>query len=345
MKNRRKGILVIVMVASMLMLVACGSKQEVSNTPTNKPSATETPTTTPTPGPTQTPEPTEEPVTEVVVGKSITTVEDGCTYYVAETDTTLEAGAEIPTPKEGDKYRTTDYVYTYGFEIGDKKISEWNVKAKDKTKESYGEILYSIAGNKLLYMYRTFENCENLIESPAIPSGITTLYWTYFKCVNMTTAPTIPNNVTDMYGTFSNCFVLAEAPTIPNGVTRMYRTFCACESLTTAPVIPDSVTNMEETFYACTNLVNAPVIPKNVTNMEATFDECTSLTTAPVIPENVTDMFATFDGCTSLTGTIEINANPNRYDFCFKGVNFTEQNLTLTGSSEKLEKLIATGKK
>ena len=321
MKNRRKGILVIVMVASMLMLVACGSKQEVSNTPTNKPSATETPTTTPTPGPTQTPEPTEEPVTEVVVGKSITTVEDGCTYYVAETDTTLEAGAEIPAPKEGDKYRTTDYVYTYGFKIGDKKISEWNVKAKDKTKESYDEILYSIAGNKLLYMYRTFENCENLIESPAIPSGITTLYWTYFKCINMTTAPTMPNNITDMYGTFSNCKKLAEAPVIPNGVTRMYRTFCACESLITAPMIPDSVTNMEETFYACTNLVNAPVIPKNVTNMEATFDECTSL-----------------------TGTIEINANPNRYDFCFGGVNFAEQNLTLTGSSEKLEKLIATGK-
>ena len=116
--------------------------EEPSSTqePTEELSATETPTTTPTPGPTQTPEPTEEPVTEVVVGKSITTVEDGCTYYVSETDTTLEAGAEIPTPKEGDKYRTTDYVYTYGFEIGDKKISEWNVKAKDKTKESYGEI-------------------------------------------------------------------------------------------------------------------------------------------------------------------------------------------------------------
>ena len=42
-------------------------------------------------------------VEEIVVGKAITTVEDGCTNYVAETDTTLEAGAEIPAPKEGDK--------------------------------------------------------------------------------------------------------------------------------------------------------------------------------------------------------------------------------------------------
>lgn len=257
---------------------------------------------------------------EVIIGKIVTTVEEGCTYYVAETDTTLEAGAEIPAPKEGDKYRTTDYVYTYGFEIGDKKISEWNVRAKDKTKESYGEILYSIAGNKLLYMYRTFENCENLVESPAIPSGITTLYWTYFKCVSMVKAPVLPENVTDMYGTFNNCKALTEAPVIPNGVTRMYRTFRACESLTTVPVIPDSVENMEETF-----------------------DDCTSLTTVPVIPENVTNMYATFSSCTSLTGTIEINANPNRYDFCFEGVNFAEQNLTLTGSSEKLEKLMNTG--
>ena len=36
MKNRKKGILAIVMVVTMLMLVACGSKQEVGNTPTNK---------------------------------------------------------------------------------------------------------------------------------------------------------------------------------------------------------------------------------------------------------------------------------------------------------------------
>jgi len=72
-------------------------------------------------------------VEEIVIGKAITIVEDGCTYYVAETDTTLEAGAEIPAPNVGDKYETPDYKYTYGFEKGGKKISEWNVKVKDKT--------------------------------------------------------------------------------------------------------------------------------------------------------------------------------------------------------------------
>jgi len=282
-------------------------------------------------------------VEEIVIGKAITIVEDGCTYYVAETDTTLEAGAEIPAPNVGDKYETPDYKYTYGFEKGGKKISEWNVKVKDKTKESYGEILYSIAGNKLTNMYETFYECTNLIESPAIPSGVISLYNTYYKCEKMTVAPKIPNGATDLWGTFSNCKSLTEAPKIPNGVTRMNRTFCACKVLTTAPVIPDSVENMEETFLGCSNLVNAPVIPKNVTNMEGTFSDCTSLTTAPVIPKKVDNMKSTFADCTSLTGTIEINASPYNYKYCFKTVNFTEQNLTLTGSSEKLEDLIATG--
>ena len=345
--NLRRITVILAVILAIGTLTACGNKE--NGTEGTVPNGTQNETVNNTEDgvsdeTTQNETKPNDSVEEIVVGKAITTVEDGCTYYVAETDTTLEAGTEIPAPKEGDKYKTIDYVYTYGFKIGDKKISEWNVRAKDKTKESYDEILYSIAGNKLLYMYRTFENCENLIESPTIPSGITTLYWTYFKCINMTTAPTIPNNVTDMYGTFSNCKKLAETPVIPNGVTRMYRTFCACESLTTAPVIPDSVTNMEETFYACTNLVNAPVIPENVTNMHATFDDCTSLTAAPVIPKSVTNMKATFSSCTGLTGAIEINANPNMYDYCFMGVNFVEQNLTLTGSSEKLEKLIATGK-
>lgn len=333
----------------VLALVGCGAESSNENQKdniqgtTNSENVGSADTSTQEKTEESTKEPTKEPVTEVVVGKSITTVEDGCTYYVAETDTTLEAGAEIPAPSVGDKYETPDYKYSYGFERGGKKISEWNVKVKDKTKESYGEILYSIAGNKLTNMYETFYECTNLLESPAIPSGVISLYNTYYKCEKMTVAPKIPNDVTDLWGTFSNCKSLTEAPEIPNGVTRMDRTFCACKSLTTAPVIPDSVDDMTETFYACSNLVNAPVIPENVTNMEGTFSDCTSLTTAPVIPEKVDNMKSTFVNCTSLTGTIEINASPYDYKYCFKTVNFTEQNLTLTGSSEKLEDLIATG--
>ena len=39
---------------------------------------------------------------------------------------------------------------------------------------------------------------------------------------------------------------------------------------------------------------------------------------------------------------VEINANPSEYNCCFFNVNFAEQNLTLTGSSEKLDKLKET---
>lgn len=345
---KRKILSYILLMVMVLTLVGCGAESSNENQKDNIQGTTNSENAGSsseqvqgsTDAPTTTPEPTEAPVTEVVVGKSITTVEDGCTYYIAETDTTLEAGAEIPTPSVGDKYETPDYKYSYGFERGDKEIIEWNIKVKDKTKESYGEILYSIAGNKLTNMCKTFSECTNLLESPAIPSGVISLYNTYYKCEKMTVAPKIPNGVTDLWGTFSNCKSLTEAPEIPNGVTRMNRTFCACKVLTTAPVIPDSVENMEETFSGCTNLVNAPVIPENVTNMKGTFSDCISLTTAPVIPENVDNMHSTFADCTGLTGTIEINASPYNYRYCFLHVNFTEQNLTLTGSSEKLEELM-----
>lgn len=61
MKNRKKEILVIVMVTLMLMLVACGNKQETNNTPTNKLSATEISTSTQETTEELTPEVTEEP--------------------------------------------------------------------------------------------------------------------------------------------------------------------------------------------------------------------------------------------------------------------------------------------
>ena len=97
MKNRRKGILAIVMVASMLMLVACGSKQEVSNTPTNKPSGTETPTNEPTLTPeateTPTPEPTETPMPDV-------TEEPSSTPEPTEEPTATETPTPEPTPTE-----------------------------------------------------------------------------------------------------------------------------------------------------------------------------------------------------------------------------------------------------
>lgn len=50
---------------------------------------------------------------------------------------------------------------------------------------------------------------------------------------------------------------------------------------------------------------------------------------APVIPSGVTTMWATFSGCKGLTGTITINANPERYDYCLKDIDLEKQNITL----------------
>ena len=202
----------------------------------------------------------------------------------------------------------------------------WGVMVKSTDKTSYGPILESINGEPITNVTGTFYDCESLIVSPEIPSGVTDMYDTFYGCTSLTTAPTIPNSVTDMTSTFQNCTSLTTAPAIPNSVTNMYGTFKGCTSLTTAPVIPNSVTNMSCTFRNCTSLSTAHKIPNSVTNMSSTFsgctslasppdmsnannvtdmsctfENCTSLTTAPKIPDSVTDMSLTFFGCTSLT--------------------------------------------
>ena len=123
-------------------------------------------------------------------------------------------------------------------------------------------------------------------------------------------------------------------------------TFTSCNNLTAAPTIPNDVTDINNAFFHCSSLTTAPDL-KNNTNLETmanTFNSCTSLTTAPVIPSSVTNMSQTFLGCTALTGTIEINANPTRYSYCFSYVDFKAQNITLTGTSTMIDAIGATGK-
>ena len=149
--------------------------------------------------------------------------------------------------------------------------------------------------------------------------------------------------VTDMNRTFYCCRSLTTAPAIPDSVTNMSGTFSRCSSLTTAPEIPNSVTNMNNTVYECSNLKTAPEIPDYVTDMSGTFYGCSSLTTAPEIPNSVTDLWYTFCACYKLEGIIVINANPTRYADCFLNAATKGSGLKVTGSSNKLDELIATG--
>lgn len=282
------------------------------------------------------------------------------------------------TPAKGDTYEEGDYKYTYYdsnkwkviakdktktsygvilSEIAGKPITNMYNTFENCTSLKTAPVI----PNGVTIMTDTFENCTSLTTAPVIPNGVTTMWGTFYNCTSLTTAPAIPGSVTDISNTFQNCTSLTIAPKIPSSITSMTLTFQGCTSLTTAPVIPNSVTSMGDTFQGCTSLKTAPEIPSSVTSMSNTFQlctslttapkipssvtqmyntfsYCTSLTTAPTIPNGVTDMEETFSGCTSLTGTIEINANPTRYDRCLKDTKITE----VTGLTTLKAKILAT---
>ena len=234
-----------------------------------------------------------------------------------------------------------------------RRISCDMVAGYDKNNIVNGQIIgkvpqyIKIDGNNEFYlvtdMYNTFGSCSSLTTAPEIPNSVTNMSWTFSNCSNLTAAPVIPNSVTNMSYTFYECSNLTTAPEIPDSVTSMYNTFEDCSNLTTAPEIPNSVTDMTGTFKGCSRLTTAPEIPNSVTNMSITFEGCSSLTTAPEIPNSVTNMSWTFCSCSKLEGTIVINANPTRYVDCFRNAATQSSGLVVTGSSNKLDELIATG--
>lgn len=272
-----------------------------------------------------------------------TIIPEGAIYYVGVTSTKLGdyTGAiavyntndifpENFAPSNGDVFVYGDYEYRYNSYYAldydynwllDNTQNGWGVHVLKTDKTNYGDIMNSIA------------------DKPVV-----NLYCAFFGCSKMTTTPAIPPNITHMFDTFGDCSSLTMVSEIPTNVIDMSYTFNYCTSLTTAPYIPNEVKNMEGTFNYCTSLIIPPDMKKasNVTNMTQTFYNCTSLKTAPIIPYSVIKMSDTFSNCTSLTGIMEINANPDDYDSCFKGVNFASQNLTLKGSSSILDKLILT---
>ena len=146
-----------------------------------------------------------------------------------------------------------------------------------------------------------FENCETLVYSPQLPSGVTNLIDTFEGCKHLKASPVIPNTVTVMSQTFLNCTALETAPTLPSGLINMVGAFRGCESLVSAPTIPNGVTNIINSFNSCKSLTTPPEIPNSVTSMHLTFCDCIGLTSAPIIPNTVTTMSQTFEGCTNLT--------------------------------------------
>lgn len=264
-------------------------------------------------------------------------VSEGSSYITVD-GKTFSAGEVISVaPAAGDTLITVDYTYTCF--VNDAGQLGWDVVVNDNTKTEYEALLGEINGVPLTHMTKTFMQCSNLLQSPAIPDSVTEMTNTYFYCTNMTVAPALPDGITKLAFTFDGCHGLTAAPALPKNVQDISWAFGYCMGLEQAPEIPEGVTNMESTFQGCTSLIQAPVIPESVVNMNSTFSNCTQLVQAPVIPANVSSMASTFLGCSSLTGTVTIDASPSVFDQCF---HTTILPIVLTGKSQRLPDLAAT---
>lgn len=248
--------------------------------------------------------------------------------YVLADGTKLTTGDRFPeAPATGDIYRYGDYEYRYGQQKGsDQKWADadcqWGVAVRETDKTSYGEILPEILGKP-----------------------VTSVSGAFRKCQQMTSAPAIPATVTNMSHTFYECSALVTAPQIPEGVTDMVWCFNACSALTSAPELPAAVQTLTSTFRDCVSLTEAPQIPAGVTRLSSMFEGCTNLSKVNVtIPESVEEIDRMFYSCANLSGTVTINAEPIKYTHCFYWVDFSTQDLTLTGSSSLLRAIGNTGK-
>ena len=227
----------------------------------------------------------------------------------------LKLSQKTPSLSSGSKYVFEDYTYIFN---SSQKV--WTLTVNEKNKEKYSEILHHV------YTY-----------------PVTRLDYAFEYCSSMTEAPILPCTTKSMSATFHGCSSLKVAPEIPEGITSLKYTFYGCSSLEVAPKIPSTVAYMDFTFRDCTSLVVAPEIPSTMYHMEGTFHTCTSMTTAPVIPESVVCVKELFRQCTSLTGTIEFNASTYSDDCCFFNVDFQKQKLTLTGTSELMDRIAKSG--
>lgn len=285
--------------------------------PTTAPTVESTAVTT-VPAAEETIEPTTEPATEPEV--SVHYVPEGCAYIMAD-GTTLGAGQAMPDIcSDGDRLICADYIYKYGYEYDersnvydedgnailgpafyDSDIEGWGVCVNDVSKTSYAPLLSEINGMPVLSLQYTFFYCTEMIEAPAIPSGVTNLSQTFYCCYSLTVAPEIPEGVTHMTDTFSECGALTAAPAIPSTVIYLDWTFSGCSALTAAPVIPTGITSMDGAFYDCTALTGTVEI--NAT--PESYVECFAATKLPIVLTGNSEVLAQL-AATSVKGNVTI---------------------------------------
>ena len=235
-------------------------------------------------------------------------VPDGCTYKGSKTYVSGEALPCSYTPRNYDKFITSDYEYNYNKIINTTNDDiGWDVVVLDTTKESYEPILDYICNQPVTSFYHTFYNCTNLLVAPELPSTTTILPYTFQGCTSLIKVPTLNgcNNLREMQGTFSGCSALTDASNmnIPNTVIYTRNLFSNCKSLTKTPNYSNAtgLKNIQYMFYKCTALEVAPDLSNcvNIENIYSLYQECSSLKSA-VVPKTATEISQSLWGCTSL---------------------------------------------
>lgn len=283
----------------------------------------------------------------------------GGTYYRGVTNNTpgnysgatqtISSGQNIGpgaiNPEYGDVYVYGDYEYRYNrtatsdhyWNSSNNNLGGWGVIILNRSKVSYGQVLWEIADKPIISLNFTFGDADNLGRAPEVPPSVTSMYRAFNHCDEMLTAPKIPEGVTSTHGCFSDCYALREPSNIPStvrgtdgmsymfydcvsmlyapksfptdtSVTSMDRMFWDCQSIKSYPTIPNHITNLHSTFANNLSLVTAPNIPTSAVNMHSTFSRCEKITTVGAIPQGVVDLGSTFNRCMSLRGEIIVNA-------------------------------------
>ena len=232
------------------------------------------------------------------------------------------AGDTFPqTVSLGDKYLYNNYEYVYGCryngvyeQFGATTAGGWGARWiwENESVNTIGKVLQTINNLPITTMdfaYTFLPEGVVCVEGFEIPSTVTSLI-----------------NILGEGGAY-----IPENFAIAEGVKNLYSMFdwTCITSVPSTFKIPKSATNLSYMF---------------ANRIQGAENNILELTSAFVIPENVEDVSYMFDstewGDATVIGTITIDANPTKYEGCFKGVDMSK--ITLAGKcSRELKQLIA----
>lgn len=136
-----------------------------------------------------------------------TIIPKGGVYTIGDTGECLVGdGQNVLFPNEIGIWDTyDDDYYHYYVNQYDSQFSSWAVSVKSSSLVHYGPLQKYICREPVYDISSTFKDCYEMVESPVIPFGVSSLYHTFDGCTSLVNAPVIPSSVTDMDNAFSGC--------------------------------------------------------------------------------------------------------------------------------------------